>query len=130
MLNKLYVSYGQKAEQMVRELLEKINLASLIPAGSCIGLKPNLVVARPSEEGATTSPELVEGVIKYLQDHGFQQIVIAEGSWVGDRTTRAFEVCGYTDLSTRYGVKLIDLQRDRKSTRLNSSHVRISYAVF
>lgn len=117
MLNKLYVSYGQKAEQMVRELLEKINLASLIPAGSCIGLKPNLVVARPSEEGATTSPKLVEGVIQYLQDHGFQEIVIAEGSWVGDRTTRAFEVCGYTDLSTRYGVKLIDLQRDSYHSR-------------
>src|SRR5436305_10924123 len=30
----------------------------------------------------------------------------------------------------RYGLAREPLRRDRKSTRLNSSHVRISYAVF
>lgn len=117
MINKLYVSYGQQPDIMVRELLDEINLASMIPTDSRIGLKPNLVVARPAEEGATTCPGLVEGVIQYLQDHAFHDIVIVEGSWVGDRTERAFEICGYTNLARRYGVELIDLQRD-------SYHVR------
>src|SRR5438874_10006606 len=34
-----------------------------------------------------------------------------------------------TALSTRFRLKLADV-KDRKSTRLNSSHVEISYAVF
>ena len=54
--NRIYVSYGQKPAQMVQELLRKINAAAAIPAEARIGLKPNLVVARPSSEGATTSP--------------------------------------------------------------------------
>lgn len=109
---KIIISYGQKPSEMIIELLTQVDLASQIRPGSRIGLKPNLVVARPSDEGATTSPELVEGVIQYLQGHGFENIVIAEGSWIGDSTKRAFEVCGYNDLAAKYNVELVDLQKD------------------
>src|SRR5690554_7009414 len=34
------------------------------------------------------------------------------------------------ELRGRFGGKLVERKKDRKSTRLNSSHVRISYAVF
>ncbi|HPT83445.1 MAG TPA: DUF362 domain-containing protein [Limnochordia bacterium] len=112
MENRIFVSYGQKPAEMVKELLEHLNTAAVIPPGSRIGLKPNLVVAKPSTEGATTSPELVEGIIQYLQDHGHTDIVILEGSWIGDSTQRAFQVCGYTDLAQRYQVELVDLQKD------------------
>jgi uncharacterized protein (DUF362 family) len=114
---KIYVSYGQDPIPMVKELLSAINLQGMIPAGARIGLKPNLVVARPAREGATTDPEVVEGVIQYLRDCGFRDLAVLEGSWVGDSTQRAFQVCGYADLAARYGVELIDLQKD-------SSHIR------
>jgi len=52
---------------------------------------------------ATTAPDLVAGVLQYLRDHGFNDLVIAEGSWIGDSTTRAFRVCGYTELAKKYG---------------------------
>ncbi|HHT43168.1 MAG TPA: DUF362 domain-containing protein [Firmicutes bacterium] len=112
MTESIYISYGQRPVEMVQELLNYINLAGRIPPGARIGLKPNLVVARPSHEGATTSPELVEGVISYLQDHGHRNIVILEGSWIGDSTARAFKVCGYTELAEKYQVELVDLQKD------------------
>ena len=32
-----------------------------------IAIKPNLVVAKPSESGATTTPGIVEGVIHYCR---------------------------------------------------------------
>lgn len=115
--NKLFVSYGQKPIQMVQEILTHLNLAAIIPQGARVGLKPNLVVARPHHEGATTAPELVEGVILYLKSHGFDDIVIAEGSWIGDSTQRAFQVCGYTELAEKYGVELVDLQKDGFHTR-------------
>ena len=110
MTESIYISYGQRPVEMVQELLNYINLAGRIPPGARIGLKPNLVVARPSHEGATTSPELVEGVISYLQDHGHRNIVILEGSWIGD-STAAFKVCGYTELAEKYQVELVICRR-------------------
>ncbi len=117
MKDRIYVSYGQKPAEMVQEVLEHLAVGRSIPAGARIGLKPNLVVAKPSTEGATTSPELVAGVIQYLQACGHRNIVILEGSWIGDSTQRAFQVCGYTDLAARYGVELVDLQKDGCHTR-------------
>ena len=57
------------------------------------------MVAKPSNSGATTSPELVEGIIEYFQSKGYMDIRILEGSWIGDRTDRAFKVCGYEEIS-------------------------------
>jgi uncharacterized protein (DUF362 family) len=77
-----------------------------------IGLKPNLVVSKPASSGATTHPEFCAGIIAFLQEKGFDRISILEGSWVGDRTEQAFKVCGYSDISKRYAVPLVDLQQD------------------
>lgn len=78
-----------------------------------IGIKPNLVVAKKAEYGATTHPEFAAGAITFLQEQGFFNIKIMEGSWVGERTDRAFKICGYYDLSKRYNVPLVDLQKDK-----------------
>ncbi|MDA3812228.1 MAG: DUF362 domain-containing protein [Spirochaetaceae bacterium] len=77
-----------------------------------IGLKPNLVVSKKASSGATTHPEFVSGVISFLQEKGFNNLKIVEGSWVGDSTERAFKVCGYSDISKKYNVPLVDLQKD------------------
>ncbi len=77
-----------------------------------IGLKPNLVVSKKASSGATTHPEFCAGIITFLQGKGFQNISILEGSWVGDRTERAFKVCGYSEISETYSVPLVDLQQD------------------
>ncbi len=82
------------------------------PKEAPVLLKPNLVVSKPASGGATTHPEIAAGIIEYLIDCGFSNIAIAEGSWVGDSTTRAFKVCGWETLSKKYGIKLIDLQED------------------
>lgn len=77
-----------------------------------IGLKPNLVVSKTASSGATTHPEFCAGIITFLREQNFSNISILEGSWVGDRTERAFKVCGYADLSKKYSVPLVDLQKD------------------
>ena len=111
-MNELYILYGAEPKEMVKKILEKIRLEEEPNPGQYIGIKPNLVLASKSEEGATTDPELVAGIIEYLQEKGCRKIVILEGSWIGDRTSRAFEVCGYNELARKYGVDLIDLQQD------------------
>lgn len=109
----IYVIYGSNPKDMAKVILDQLNILDNIPSkDAIIGIKPNLVVAKPAELGATTSPELVEGVIEYLKSNGYNNIVILEGAWVGDRTSLAFKVCGYEELSKKYNVPLIDLQKD------------------
>lgn len=109
----LYIMYGDDSKDMVQKALKRTNILEDIPSkDSLIGIKPNLVVAKPSELGATTSPNLVEGLIKYLKSNDYHNLIILEGSWVGDRTSLAFQICGYEELSKKYSVPLIDLQKD------------------
>ncbi len=100
----------------------KNDIAAMLEASKACGwlgeksapilLKPNLVVSKPATGGATTHPEIAAALIEYLSDKGYTDIRIAEGSWVGDSTQKAYKTCGYTDLQKRYGIELIDLQKD------------------
>lgn len=116
--NELLMIYGTEYKEMAKQLLEAADLAGRIPdAGSRIGLKPNLVSPSEASWGATTHPEIVAGTIEYLKEHGFENLVILEGSWVGDKTADAFEVCGYDRLVREYGVEFIDTQKDSFHTK-------------
>lgn len=110
---EIIVIYGNEYIKMTKELLEKADLAGMIGGkGKRIGIKPNLVSPVPAEEGATTHLEVVEGLLQYLKEHGFHNIAIMEGSWVGEKTENAFQVCGYRKLADRYGAELIDAQKE------------------
>lgn len=61
-------------------------------------IKPYLAVAQRSDWGATTSPDLTAGLVEYLQKNNFYNIAIAESSWAGDDTKKAFTICGYEDI--------------------------------
>ncbi|MDI3535375.1 MAG: hypothetical protein PWQ82_1740 [Thermosediminibacterales bacterium] len=127
--NCLYVIYGDKPKEMAISILEKMDIEQdLLELGKkepLIGIKPNLVVAQPAEWGATTSPQLVRGVIEYLHAHGFKNTVILESSWIGDSTKKAFRVCGYEEISRHYGVQLIDLKQD-KSQEFDVNGIKIN----
>ena len=86
-------------KEMTKEILYKADAASLIEADMKVGIKPNLVAPSPAFFGSTTHPEIVEGIIEYLRENGINDIVIMEGSWVGDSTQDSFEYCGYNELS-------------------------------
>ena len=111
--DEILVMYGNKPAEMAEKLAEAAGLADLIgDRKKRVGLKPNLVVSRPASGGATTHPEIAAGLIAYLKRNGFANIVILEGSWVGDSTASAFKVCGYSALAKETGVELIDTQLD------------------
>ncbi|MGM0438107.1 MAG: DUF362 domain-containing protein [Bacillota bacterium] len=115
--NKIMISYGDKADRMVKELLEEAKIEKEINKDDLIALKPNLIKAAKSETGATTDPDLTKGIIEYLRDKGFSNIIIIEGSWVGANTENAFEVCGYKDISKEYDIPLYNLQKDNYKTK-------------
>ena len=123
--NELITIYGTDYAAMTGKLLEAANLDEMIRKKCCqrtkrncglsgelrIGIKPNLVAPVPAEEGATTHPQVVEGLIRYLKEHGYENLVIMESSWVGDRTEDAFDLCGYYDLAAGYQVELMDMKK-------------------
>lgn len=109
----IYVINGTDYKQMAYDLLEAADVDRMIgDKNRRVALKPNLILASPAERGTTTHPELCAGVIEYLRAKGFGNIVIMEGSWVGDRTSEAFTVCGYRNLSKKHNVPLIDTQHE------------------
>jgi len=111
--NEILMIYGSNPAEMAIKLAEAAELEKLIgDREKCIGLKPNLVLSRPAMEGATTHPEIAAGLISYLKKNGFRNMVILEGSWVGDSTSNAFSACGYRALAKETGVELIDTQTD------------------
>lgn len=110
-INEILKIYGTDYKEMTKEILYKADAASLIEADMKVGIKPNLVAPSPAFFGSTTHPEIVEGIIEYLRENGINDIVIMEGSWVGDSTQDSFEYCGYNTLSANYNVPLIDTQQ-------------------
>jgi len=115
--NEIYVINGKDIEAMTIRLAHEVDLASLIgDRDKRIGLKPNLVAAKPASSGATTHSEIAAGLIDYLKRNSFNNIAILEGSWTGASTAQAFKVCGYTKLAEETGVQLIDTKRDKTKT--------------
>ena len=112
--NQICFIEGTEYKDMTIRLLTGSGLKELIPSKNArIGIKPNLVAASPAETGATTHPEVCAGLIEYLQANGFYNLVMLEGSWVGEKTSDAIEVCGYDTLIQRYGVPFIDTQKEK-----------------
>ncbi len=106
------IIYGDDGRAMARQLLEAADAAARVGPGGKILLKPNLVTAAPADRGGTTHTEIVRGAIEYFQAAGYRDITIAEGSWVGDDTDRAFRVTGLDRLARETGVGLLNLKRD------------------
>jgi uncharacterized protein (DUF362 family) len=112
--NEILIVYGNDISRMAIRLATEANLAELIgDRGKRIGLKPNLVVPRPASGGATTHPEIAAGLVAYLKENGFNNLVILEGAWAGASTTEAFTACGYRKIAKETGVELIDTKADK-----------------
>ena len=112
-MKDITIIYGTHAAEMTYALLRETGTGQRLQAGMNVVIKPNLVVAKPASEGATTHPEIVEGIILFLKDHGIKSPVIAEGSWLGETTSRAFDRCGFVSLAKKYGLTLWDTKNDK-----------------
>ena len=123
--NEVYLIHGTDYKKMTETLLEHMDLQAQIGSrDQTVALKPNLVLAADPSEGATTHPEIVAGILEYLQVHGFRKIKVIEGSWVGDRTSLAVQVTGLQAVCDRFHVPFYDLQKD-SSREYDAKGVRI-----
>ncbi len=115
-MSKIYNIYGTDSHSMTKKLLEASDAIKLVPSGGSVALKPNLVVAKHPDSGATTHAGVLAGCIEYFRDAGVRDISIIEGSWVGDNTNRAMKTAGYDEVCRRYDVPFFDLKHDKTRT--------------
>jgi len=112
----LVINYGKDWVKTTYDALSASDIGVYLKTAKSVSIKPNLVKPQPASNGATTHPEVVEGLIRYLKDYGIQKIMIIENSAVGYSTKLAFRVCGYEALEKKYRVPLIDLNYDFNTT--------------
>jgi uncharacterized protein (DUF362 family) len=100
--------------EMVEAVLEPLGgLGKYVEPGDAVILKPNLVTNRKYFTGATTDPLIIQTLIRGLKSLGVADITVADSSWTGCSTKRAFIATGINGICDREGVKLLDLKKDK-----------------
>jgi uncharacterized protein (DUF362 family) len=112
-MSGIIINYNSDILRGTLEALAASSLASLVKPSTHVAIKPNMVLAKHPSEGATTHAEVVEGIIVFLKEAGVESIDIIESAWLGDDTKRVYKVCGFDELSRKYGVALHDLKDDK-----------------
>jgi uncharacterized protein (DUF362 family) len=105
-------TYGSQVERMVRQITEKTGSMDHLRPDDSIMIKPNLVASRKDWVGIDTDPRIIEALVKCLKDRGVHRITIGDDNGMRNSATKAFEYCGYRDLAFRYGLCLVDLEKD------------------
>ncbi|MEM3789276.1 MAG: DUF362 domain-containing protein [Candidatus Bathyarchaeia archaeon] len=89
----------------------KSDLDVVLSAVKPILIKPNYITAQHPSTGVTTDGRVVEGVVKFLKEHGKDNVIIGEGSGWAD-TFEAFKAARIEKISEKWKVKLVDLNKD------------------
>ncbi|MCL1878367.1 MAG: DUF362 domain-containing protein [Defluviitaleaceae bacterium] len=116
----LVINYGTEWATMTRDALTASDIEKYLKPHYKVAIKPNLVTPQPPSNGATTHPEVVEGIILFLKEFGVTNISVIESSAIGYDTKKAYAVADYEPLQKKYGVPLIDL-KNSSSKKLTHS---------
>ncbi len=95
-----------------KRALASIRASQYFQKDERILIKPNYVTNDLPRTGVTTDPRVVLGVVEYLQDSGFDDIIVAEGGSTDFDTMETFEKVGLIDVIR--DIELIDLNRDER----------------
>jgi uncharacterized protein (DUF362 family) len=128
---------GDCVQYAVRRAIEIAGgLEAVIPPGSSVLLKPNVVSPSPSGSGKITDARVTEAVVKAVLENSPGRVAIGEGSSVGydfpgrKDSMHCLEVSGTADVARRLGVELVDLNRDeRVEVRAVNAFVMEKFAV-
>lgn len=107
------VQRGKTLQERVLSCLEDLGgIRKLVPPGKKVLIKPNLVVDKTHDSGATTNPELLKLLLTELKKTSPQELILGEGSSAHYSTERAFRVTGMDKIAHNFGARLVNLQKD------------------
>lgn len=102
-------------ENIQNDLRESLKLVKFkVTDYDNIVIKPNLCDFRPSWEGGTTDPRLVEALIKIIREIANPKITIVESDHAVATADEEFDRMGYKELAERLGVKIVNLSKDNR----------------
>lgn len=100
-------------KEAVKKSLDLIGgLESIISLGDRVLIKPNLIAPLYYTTGTTTNPHIIKAVAELSKAAGAREIVIADGSAVGNNAAEALEVCGIKSMANELGYKTLDITKD------------------
>ena len=105
----------KKVEDILIDLKDTIGLLDFdVDDNDFIAIKPNLCDFRPSWEGSTTDPKIVEAFIKIIRERANPRIAIVESNHAVANADDEFERLGYNELAEELGVELVNLSEDKR----------------
>jgi uncharacterized protein (DUF362 family) len=103
----LAVARGKAPAELVAAALGVFGgIAAFVRPGDRVFIKPNLAWGRTPEQGAGTSPEVLEAVIAACQQAQAQEIIV--GDHTCDSASVTFDMSGAAEVCKRLGVRLVD----------------------
>jgi len=97
----------------VEKALKLIDAEKAISRSEKILIKPNYIIAEGPDYVHVTDPRIIEALIIWLKKLGANDIIIAEGGLSTDTADRAFKITDLTKTAKKYGVKLVNLNKDK-----------------
>jgi len=94
-------------ESHLRPIFREPNISEKLQKMKTVLIKPNMLGAFAPERAVTTHPIVLECVIKILQDMGVE-VVVGDSPGGTVKAQTVWDVCGYTEVCSRYGVPLLD----------------------
>ncbi|MHA1785938.1 MAG: DUF362 domain-containing protein [Candidatus Helarchaeota archaeon] len=101
-------------------LLRLLNLIHYKPKKKKVFIKPNIVDALPPSSAVIVNPKLTMALYEILQEMGFKEIVIGDGTGFFTKP-KHFEILikqtKYNKLEKKFGIKIVNLQHAERITK-------------
>ena len=96
----------------INKVLRDIHAENCFDTDETILIKPNCVTDDLPSTGITVDPAIVAGIVEYLQERGFNNIIVGEGGMTLYDMPSVFEKVGLTGALRPYGIVPVDLNSD------------------
>ncbi|MBS7614335.1 DUF362 domain-containing protein [Candidatus Bathyarchaeota archaeon] len=110
-LSEVAIVKGDEPSEMVVKALTLVGAEQAFKIEEKILIKPNYINASHPATGNTTDARVIEGIVKYFKEKGYNKITVGEGSGFAD-TMKAYEVAGINEVARRWQINLVDLNKD------------------
>jgi uncharacterized protein (DUF362 family) len=111
------VALLKNVEENIYEKIEKAmklcKAEKIIDLKNKIVIKPNYVIVEKEPYIHVTDPRIIIALIQWLKNRGVENICIAEGGWSIETAENAFKETGLIEVSKKYNIKLINLNKDK-----------------
>jgi uncharacterized protein (DUF362 family) len=100
----------ERVTNVVREALDLLGgIGRFVKSGQTVLIKPNQTVYYSAEDGCTTDPLVVGGLIRLAKEAGAGKVQIAEASGEFFSSIQCMKITGMAAIAEREGAELIDL---------------------